>query len=109
MFISAYWHGIAPGYFMGFMCVPFLTQTEDLITKAFKYDYLTVYKVLNYVLKHVSFSFTGMAFLLLDYNSVVNCWRAAGWAILWVNLACVAVSLVKIAVMPAKKPVQKSD
>lgn len=24
MFISAYWHGIAPGFFMGFMCVPLL-------------------------------------------------------------------------------------
>lgn len=52
MFISAYWHGIAPGYFMGFMCVPLLTFTEDLVRKGFEKDFPVVYRNFLYLLKH---------------------------------------------------------
>ena len=63
----------------------------------------------NAPLPHVSFSFTGMAFLLLDYKSVVNCWRACGWAIFVVNGFLIAVSMVKIALFPSKKGKKKDE
>jgi len=105
MAVSAYWHGIAPGYFMGFLCVPMLTFVEDFVKKAFK-DMTTVCTFLMHVQKMISFSMTGMAFLLLDFNDVLNCWRAAGWAIFVVNGLLVVLSGVKMAVAPPKKAVK---
>lgn len=109
MFVSAYWHGIAPGYFMGFLCVPFIGMVEDLVTKAFKEDFPMVYTYSMYLNKHVSFSMTGIAFMLLDYSHVMNCWRAAGFAIFWVNGLLAAVSLVKIKAFGGMKKIQKVE
>lgn len=35
MFISAFWHGIKPGYFLSFLTIPLCTYAEDLVFKAF--------------------------------------------------------------------------
>merc|ERR1712203_827631 len=109
MFVSAYWHGIAPGYFMGFLCVPFLGMVEDLVTKAFKNDFPMIWTYSMYLNKHISFSMTGIAFMLLDYSLVIDCWRAAGFAIFWVNGLLAVASLVKIKVFGGKKKAEKVE
>ena len=108
MFISAYWHGIAPGYFMGFMCVPMITFTEDLLKKAFKYDFELVYKVLSQILGRVSFSMTGMAFLLLDFSTVIRVWKAAGFALFVLNFVLCVIAYLKIIVVPPPRRENKS-
>lgn len=35
MFVSAFWHGIHPGYFLSFLTIPFCTTAEDLLFKVF--------------------------------------------------------------------------
>jgi len=104
MFISAYWHGIAPGYFMGFLCVPMLTAVEDLIKRAWRRSHPSICTTLMYIQKMISFSMTGMAFLLLDFQAVYNCWKAAGFAIFVVNFAIAALSLGKVMMTGASQP-----
>ena len=38
MFISAFWHGIHPGYFLSFLTIPLCTTAEDLIFSAVPKD-----------------------------------------------------------------------
>lgn len=38
MFISAFWHGIHPGYFLSFLTIPFCTTAEDLVFSAVPKD-----------------------------------------------------------------------
>lgn len=33
MFISAFWHGVHPGYFLSFLTIPLCTTAEDLLFK----------------------------------------------------------------------------
>lgn len=34
MFVSAFWHGIHPGYFLSFLTIPLCTAAEDALFKA---------------------------------------------------------------------------
>ena len=52
---------------------------------------------------------TGIAFLLLDYNSVMACWKGAGFAIFRINALFAIISLVKIYAFGRKKKAEKSD
>lgn len=38
MFVSAFWHGIKPGYFLSFLTIPLCTFAEDILFKAFPID-----------------------------------------------------------------------
>jgi len=96
MTISAYWHGIAPGYFMGFLCVPLLTSTEDMLTKAFKNSEPRLWSFFLYLVKMISFSLTGIAFMLIDFDSVIKCWKASGYMIFPLCFTLIIISYIKI-------------
>jgi hypothetical protein len=38
MFVSAFWHGVHPGYFMSFLTIPLCTAAEDVVFKVFPAD-----------------------------------------------------------------------
>ena len=37
MGVSAFWHGIHPGYYLSFLTVPPILMAEDAMTAAFRY------------------------------------------------------------------------
>jgi hypothetical protein len=38
MFVSAFWHGIHPGYFLSFLTIPLCTAAEDTLFKVVTAD-----------------------------------------------------------------------
>lgn len=75
MAVSAYWHGVHPGYYFCILGPIFYLPVEDLMLKLIDYEKLTgttrkiTYAVV-WILKFFAFSYMGMAFLLKDVKTI---------------------------------------
>ena len=78
--VSAFWHGVAPGYYLTFLMVPLIVIAETRMEKAIKpylsermcyyYDWVAwfwLYRFMEYV---------GCGFLLLQAAPVVAAWKS---------------------------------
>ena len=74
MAVSAYWHGVHPGYYFCILGPPFYLPIEDLYVKLFSENrtglYLQISNVVCWILKFFAFSYMGTAFLLKDIDKI---------------------------------------
>ncbi|XP_066935922.1 lysophospholipid acyltransferase 7-like [Clytia hemisphaerica] len=78
LFVSAFWHGVRPGYYLTFMSVPLVVMAETRMTKAIKpylndsssywWDWITWFCLYR------SFEYTGIGFMLLELRTVWSLW-----------------------------------
>ena len=77
MAVSAFWHGIHPGYFLSFLTVPLILAAEDLMIAAFRRGSATQRLCFDWAcwfFKMRGFEYTCMGFLLLTYDTTVGYW-----------------------------------
>jgi lysophospholipid acyltransferase 7 len=91
--VSAFWHGVHPGYYFCILGAPFYVPIEDMYNKLFRNEAtgLTrrILDVACWISKFFAFSYMGIAFLLLSidkilyyYSSVYYCGYLL-WAVMF--------------------------
>lgn len=110
MAVSAFWHGVSPGYYFCILGPIVYLPVEDLYLKLFKSDNPQVQQIFNaitWILKFFAFSYMGTAFLLKDvktiwyYYSSVYHFAYIFWAALYV--VCLIIWKQK------KRAIKKAD
>ncbi|XP_002732306.1 membrane-bound acylglycerophosphatidylinositol O-acyltransferase mboat7-like [Saccoglossus kowalevskii] len=77
MLVSAFWHGIHPGYYLSFMTVPIILMAEDVMIKAFRRpSNEKIFDWLNWFFRMRSFEYLSMGFLLLKMDYTLNYWKS---------------------------------
>uniref|UniRef100_A0A0K0FAD8 Lysophospholipid acyltransferase 7 n=1 Tax=Strongyloides venezuelensis TaxID=75913 RepID=A0A0K0FAD8_STRVS len=96
MFISAFWHGIHPGYFLSFMTIPICTMAEDLIFRIVKVDPKQGerpkwFQFIWLNIRTRGFELMASGFLLLTWNDTIRLWNSVYW---WLHIImlCIIVS-----------------
>lgn len=81
MFVSAYWHGLHPGYYMSMLtCTPAI-WAETLMDKGLKKrfispEYFYIYDFCTWFLRCRLFDYMCMGFILLDFDSTIRFWSS---------------------------------
>ncbi|WAQ97686.1 MBOA7-like protein [Mya arenaria] len=78
MGVSAFWHGIHPGYYLSFLTVPPILVAEDLMIAAFRRGSATQMLLFDWAcwfFKMRGFDYNCMGFLLLTYGDTVAYWK----------------------------------
>lgn len=80
MLVSAFWHGVHPGYYLCLCSAPLFLFVEMEVEKAVRhsasYPQQVLFDWVWWVIKMQSFSYMGMAFLLLDIKSCLYFWKS---------------------------------
>jgi len=88
-FASAFWHGVFPGYYLGFMSVPpiqeaskfFFATFRPLVTKDGAYDKgrleYRAYALVRFVITHLTLDYFLSTFAMYDLHRCITVWR--GW------------------------------
>ena len=92
MSVSAFWHGIDPGYFGAFLTMPFVMMAEDLLASLIKQKlpeaYHNAYDWLNWFAKMRSFEYMYMAFALLTWQDTFQYWKATYF---WLHISTIII------------------
>ncbi|XP_071477788.1 lysophospholipid acyltransferase 7-like [Diadema antillarum] len=105
MLVSAFWHGIHPGYYLSFMTVPMILYAEDLLIRAFRTEQnKTAFDWLNWFLRMRAFDYLACGFLLLSWEAVTRYWASTFFIVHVVTFAFIGIGL---AFQPKKK--RKTD
>ncbi|CEF69734.1 Lysophospholipid acyltransferase 7 [Strongyloides ratti] len=105
MFISAFWHGIQPGYFLSFMTIPICTLAEDLIFKIVENDPTTGerpkwFQFIWYNIRTRGFELMASGFLLLTWNDTVRLWNSVYW---WLHVVMLCIIIFSKLYLSFKK------
>jgi len=79
MSVSAFWHGIHPGYYLSFLTVPPILVAEDAMTKAFRRGSATQRYLFDWAcwfFKMRGFDYNCMGFVLLTYDATIRYWHS---------------------------------
>lgn len=108
MAVSAFWHGIHPGYYLSFLTVPPILVAEDLMISAFRRGSATQRHLFDWVcwfFKMRGFDYNCMGFLLLSFEATVGYWRS----IYFIPHIVIAIFILIGLVMKAKKSKKKKE
>ena len=108
MSVSAYWHGIAPGFFGAFLTMVFVMMAEDLLANIIKkrlpLSWHNLYDILNWFCKMRAFEYMYMAFALLTFQDTYTYWKATYF---WLHISCFIIIpmcfIFKVLFKPKKK------
>lgn len=80
LLVSAFWHGVAPGYYLTFLMVPFVVIAEVRMAKAIK-PYLSpklcyYYDWLSWFCHYRSMEYLGCGFMLLQLEPCIAAWKS---------------------------------
>ena len=78
LFVSAFWHGVHPGYYLTFLSVPMVVIAETRMTNAVK-PYLNKSQLdwwywITWFCLYRSFEYLGVGFMLLRLESIWKVW-----------------------------------
>ena len=77
MAVSAYWHGIHPGYYLSFMTIPLMLLAEDLMKAAFRTEQNRhIYDWANWFFRLRFTEYLSMGFLLLGGGATLRYWQS---------------------------------
>lgn len=80
MGVSAFWHGVYPGYYLSMLTVPLVAAAEDFM-RPMRDDLTTdfqrkVYDCFNWFFKMRMFDYMCMAFILLSLEDTMRYWHS---------------------------------
>ena len=80
LLVSAFWHGVAPGYYLTFLMVPLVVIAEVRMEKAVK-PYLSAkysyyYDWAGWFFHYRSMEYLGCGFMLLQLQPCIRAWRS---------------------------------
>ena len=80
MGVSAFWHGVYPGYYLSLLLVPFVVAAEDSFCKTFRVNLTPaqekIFDWCNWFIKMRMFDYMCMAFMLLTLEDTIRYWRS---------------------------------
>lgn len=80
MTVSAFWHGIYPGYYLSFLLVPVVLMAEDNMRAAFRHDSqpwgIESFDWACWFFKMRGFDYMCMGFLLLRLDYTLRYWKS---------------------------------
>lgn len=85
MLISAYWHGIHPGYYLSFLTIPLCLASEVSMDAGLRRRLSDsgklVFDWVHWFLKMRAYDYMCMGFVLLTFSDTVRYWRSIYFAI----------------------------
>lgn len=77
MSVSAFWHGIHPGYYLSFLTIPPNLLAENIVKRALRSEKTsTTFDWICWFCKMRSFDYMNMGFCLLTFQSTVTYWKS---------------------------------
>ncbi|MCP9257712.1 Lysophospholipid acyltransferase 7 [Dirofilaria immitis] len=96
MSVSAFWHGIHPGYFLSFLTVPLCTLAEDnilsLIRKKSDGKLPLPFTVFWYIMRQLGFTLMASGFLLLTWRDTIRYWNSVYFHVHWIMVIVILFS-----------------
>ena len=113
MAVSAYWHGIDPGFFGAFLTMPFVMAAEDLcasvIKKRLPSSLHSSYDWINWFAKMRSFEYMYMAFALLTWHDTFRYWKSTYFWLHIISFIIIAICMVFKSSVKARDKKQYFD
>ncbi len=110
MLVSAWWHGIHPGYYLSFLLIPPTVMAEDLMKSAFRsktdLKQQNIYDWVNWFFKMRFLDYMAMGFLLLRFDYTITYWKSIYFCI---HVAAVLFIIIGYLYKPKKVSEKKSD
>ena len=111
MSVSAFWHGIHPGYYLSFLTVPPILMAEEAMTRAFRKGTSEKQQKLFdfgcWFFKMRGFDYMCMGFLLLSYKSTVTYWKSIYFLGHIVVVIFLIIGNAIVLLRPKTKPLKK--
>ena len=109
LFVSAFWHGVHPGYYLTFMSVPLVVIAETRMSKAIK-PYLNerfyyYWDWVTWFCLYRSFEYLGVGFMLLKLDAIWKVWTR----MYFVGHIFIVLFILLPLVIPKKKDANRKD
>lgn len=95
MLISAYWHGLHPGYYLSFLTIPLCIAAETAMEASVRTKLgprgQNVFDWVHWFLKMRAYDYMCMGFVLLEASSTVNYWTSIYFIIHVTAVCCIVV------------------
>ncbi|KAK6103018.1 MBOAT membrane-bound O-acyltransferase family protein [Brugia pahangi] len=96
MLVSAFWHGVHPGYFLSFLTVPLCTLAEDnilsLVPKDSNGKLPLSFTVFWYIIRQLGFTLMASGFLLLTWRDTIRYWNSVYFHVHWIMITIILLS-----------------
>lgn len=94
--VSAYWHGVHPGYYLSFLTVPLCTLAEDRIFSLVPRDsngkLPFSFVIFWYIVRQLGFTLMASGFLLLTWRDTIRYWNSVYFHVHWIMITTIAFS-----------------
>lgn len=85
MLISAYWHGIHPGYYLSFLTIPLCLASEGMMDMGLRCHLSDsgklVFDWVHWFLKMRAYDYMCMGFVLLTFSDTLRYWKSIYFSI----------------------------
>lgn len=107
MLLSAYWHGLHPGYYLSFMTIPLCLAAEGYLESALR-SHLSpkgqqAWDWVHWFLKMRAYDYMCMGFVLLSMADTLRYWASIYFWIHFLALACLGLGLALGGGSPSKR------
>lgn len=81
MALSAYWHGIHPGYYLSMLTTSPCIMAEYLMEKGLKFKFIKqryhfIYNFFAWLFRTREFDYMSIGFILLSFEETIKYWRS---------------------------------
>jgi len=109
LFVSAFWHGVHPGYYCTFLSVPFVVFAETGMIKLI-HPYLTEkqkkwFEWVTWFCLYRSFEYTGVGFMLLRINKIWKVWTR----MYFIGHIFIALFIIIPLIVPKRRSGEKKE
>ncbi|VDN05472.1 unnamed protein product [Thelazia callipaeda] len=108
MSVSAYWHGIHPGYYLSFLTVPLCMLAEDhllsLVPRDQNGNLPLSCTVFWYIIRQLGFTLMASGFLLLTWRDTIRYWNSVYFHVHWIMITVIVFSWFYKSVMISTGP-----
>lgn len=107
MLLSAYWHGLHPGYYLSFMTIPLCLAAEGCLESALRRHLSPrgqqAWDWVHWFLKMRAYDYMCMGFVLLTMGDTLRYWASIYYWIHFLALACLGLGLALGGGSPSKR------
>lgn len=107
MLLSAYWHGLHPGYYLSFMTIPLCLAAEGYLESALRRHLSPrgqkAWDWVHWFLKMRAYDYMCMGFVLLSMGDTLRYWASIYFWVHFLALACLGLGLVLGGGSPSKR------
>ncbi|KAM4703517.1 lysophospholipid acyltransferase 7-like [Rhinophrynus dorsalis] len=111
MLVSAYWHGIHPGYYLSFLTIPLCLASEGAMEAGVRRNLSDsgkmVFDWVHWFLKMRAYDYMCMGFVLLTFSDTVRYWRSIYFVVH--VLAVVLLVLGRMLAMKTKRTSRENE